>query len=159
MYVGNSIHENTLEIGHEFQDFVVEKLINELGISISIFQSKKYQFTKGESLQGVEIKYDARSTGDCTYKECKATNNVGIEVAEKSNKNNFNWIKSGIYRLDNSWLYIVGNYQNIWVFGKKHLVLMHQSEKYKEIQTLPTLKTMLLPIEDADKYCLKKICF
>lgn len=158
MYVGNSTHENTLEIGHEFQDFVVEKLINELGISISIFQSKKYQFTKGESLQGVEIKYDARSTGDCTYKECKATNNVAIEVAEKSNKNNFNWIRSGIYRLDNSWLYIVGNYQNIWVFGKKHLVLMHQSGKYKEIQTLPTLKTMLLPIEYADKYCLKKIC-
>lgn len=157
MYQGNTTHQNTLEIGHEFQDFVVEKLIIELGISISIFQSKKYQFNKGESLQGVEIKYDARSTGDCTYKECKATGNVGIEVAEKTNKNLNYWVKSGIYRLDNSWLYIVGNYQNIWVFGKKHLVLMHQKNIFKEIETLPTIKTMLLPIKEADKYCLKKI--
>jgi hypothetical protein len=148
-----------LEIGHEFQDFVIEKLIKELGIAISIFQSKKYQFNKGESLQGVEIKYDARSTGDCTYKECKKTGNVGIEVAEKTNKDNVNWVNSGIYRLDNSWLYIVGNYDCIWVFGKKHLILMHQKNIYKEYATLPTMKTMLLPIEDADKYCLKKIVF
>lgn len=152
-------YNEQLEIGHEFQDFVIEKLIKELGIAISIFQSKKYQFNKGESLQGVEIKYDARSTGDCTYKNCTPTNNVGIEVAEKTNKNNENWIPSGIYRLDNSWLYIVGNYHCIWVFGKKHLMLMHQSNIYNQITTLPTMKTMLLPIEVADKYCLKKIIF
>jgi hypothetical protein len=42
----------------------------------------------GESLQGYEIKYDARSTGDCTHGYCKATNNVAIEVYEKTNANN-----------------------------------------------------------------------
>lgn len=159
LYQGNSKHSNSLEIGHEFQDFVIEKLIHELGISVSIFQSKKYQYAKGESLQGVEIKYDSRSTGDCTYKPCQATNNVAIEVAEKTNKDKQYWVESGIYRLDNSWLYIVGNYHQIWVFGKNHLILMHKQNKYKELATLPTIKNMILPITDADKYCLKKIIF
>lgn len=157
MYKGNSHHDNSLEIGHEFQDFVVEILAKELGISISIFQSKKYQFNKGESMQGVEIKYDARSTGDCTYKDCSPTYNVAIEIAEKTNKHNEKWVDSGIYRLDNSWLYIVGNYKDIWVFGKRHLILMHKRGIFREAQTLPTIKTMLLPIEVADEYCLKKI--
>jgi hypothetical protein len=159
MYQGNNSYVNSLEIGHEFQDFVVEKLAKQLGISISIFQSKKYQFTEGETLQGVEIKYDSRSTGDCTYKECTPTGNVGIEVSEKSNKNNLNWIPSGIYRRDNTWLYIVGNYQNIWIFGKKDLILLHEKNIYNVCQTLPTIKTMLLPISEADKLCLKKLIF
>lgn len=159
LYAGNSVHSNSLEIGHEFQDFIVEKLIRELGISISIFQSKKYQFSKGESLQGVEIKYDARSTGDCTHYQCKPTGNVGIEIAEKSRADMYVWTQSGIYRLDNSWLYIVGNYDCAWVFSKKHLVLMHKTGKYREITSLPTMKTMLLPIEDADAYCAKKLIF
>lgn len=159
LYKGNSHHQNSLEVGHEFQDFIIEKLIKELGISISIFQSKKYQFNIGESLQGVEIKYDARSTGDCTYKNVSATNNVAIEVAEKSKAEIIGWSKSGIYRNDNSWLFIVGNYDCAWLFAKSHLLLMHQSKKYKEIQSLPTLRSMLLPINVADCYCAKKLIF
>ena len=159
LYQGNNVHNNSLEIGHEFQDFIVERLIKDMGISVSIFQSKKYQFSKGESLQGVEIKYDARSTGDCTYYKCTPTGNVGIEIAEKSRAELYKWSESGIYRLDNSWLYIVGNYDCAWVFSKKHLVLMHKTGKYKEISTLPTLRSMLLPINDADAYCAKKLIF
>ncbi len=159
MYNGNNTHDNSLEIGHEYQDFIVEKFMDQLGISISLFQSKKYQFNVGESLQGVEIKYDARSTGDCTYYECSSTGNVAIEVAEKSNPQNQIWVKSGIYRLDNSWLYVVGNYQMAWVFAKSILILLHKSNKYRTVQTLPTIKNMLLPIEVADKYCAKKILF
>lgn len=155
----NIIYNKNLNIGHEFQDFVVEKLAKELGVSVSIFQSKKYQFNRGESLQGVEIKYDARSTGDCTYKESVATWNIGIEVAEKTNSNNYNWIDSGIYRLDNSWIYIIGNYHQIWIFGKKDLIRFHKENKYYVRETLPTIKTMLMPVEDADEYCLKKLVF
>lgn len=158
-YAGNTYHTNTLEIGQEFQDFIVERMAKDMGISISLYQSKKYQFDKGESLQGVEIKYDARSTGDCTYKQCKASGNVAIEVAEKSKPSMPSFTPSGIYRRDNTWLYIVGNYQCAWVFSKKTLQLMHASGIYNIAQTLPTLQTMLLPIADADKYCSKKLVF
>lgn len=155
-YKGNSIHKNSLEVGHEFQDYVVEILTKHKGLSISIYQSKKYQFSKGESLQGIEIKYDSRSTGDCTYNKCTATNNVAIEVAEKTNINLSDFTPSGIYRRDNTWLYIVGNYHQFWAFGKKHLILLHKKGNYKTIQTLPTILTMLIPLKVADEYCLFK---
>lgn len=160
MYSKNSIHEDSLSIGQEFQDFIVEKALQELGIAISVFQSKKYQYAKGESLQGIEIKYDARSTGDNTYYKCIATNNVAIEIAEKSNANNHKYIPSGIYRQDNSWLYIVGNYDCAWIFAKTILILLHKSSTVQyRVNKLPTLISMLLPIEHADKYCAKKLIF
>ena len=160
MYSQNSVHKDPLNIGQEYQDFIVEQSAKELGITISIFQSKKYQFARGESLQGVEIKYDARSTGDCTYYECTATNNVAIEIAEKTNANNYTYCPSGIYRDDNSWLYIVGNYDCAWIFAKTTLILLHKAAtKPYRINELPTLKSMLLPISHADKYCAKKLTF
>lgn len=160
MYSKNSIHKDPLNIGQEFQDFIVEKASQELGITISVFQSKKYQYAKGESLQGVEIKYDARSTGDSTYYECIATNNVAIEIAEKTSANNRDYIPSGIYRQDNSWLYIVGNYDCAWIFAKTILILLHKSRMAQyRVNELPTLVSMLLPIAHADKYCAKKLIF
>lgn len=158
-YKGNCVHTDSLQIGQEYQDFIIEYLCKNLGISISIFQSKKYQYNIGETVQGVEIKYDARSTGDCTYKECKATGNVGIEVAEKSRASNDNFVSSGIYRNDNTWMYIVGNYHCAWIFSKSILKILHKSDKYKTIDTLPTMRSMLLPIDEADKYCAKKLIF
>lgn len=158
-YTGNCSHDDTLNIGHEFQDYIIEYLCTKLGISISIFQSKKYQYKIGETVQGVEIKYDARSTGDCTYKECSASGNVGIEVAEKTKASNNNFVPSGIYRNDNTWLYIVGNYHQAWIFSKSILKVLHESGKYKTKETLPTIKTMLLPIISADKFCAKKLIF
>lgn len=158
-YEGNCIHSDTLNIGQEYQDYIVEYLSKNMGIAISLFQSKKYQYKIGETVQGVEIKYDARSTGDCTYNECKPSGNVGIEVAEKTKASNNNFIDSGIYRNDNTWLYIVGNYHCAWIFSKNLLRILHNSGKYKTIATLPTIKTMLLPIKDADKYCAKKLIF
>lgn len=159
MYENNNIHNDSLQIGMEFQDFVVSKLIKELGMPITLYGSKKFQFNYGENFQGVEIKYDARSTGDKTYYDNEATNNVAIEIMEKSDKNKLNWIPSGIYRNDNSWLYIVGNYNQFWIFGKSILKLLHESDKYRTAQTLPTIKTMLLPLCEADKFCLKKMTF
>jgi hypothetical protein len=113
MYEGNNKHKDSFEIGLEFQDYIITLLIKDHGIVIQPYSSKKYQFEIGESLQGYEIKYDARSTGDCTHGYCKATNNVAIEVDEKTNANNENWVKSGIFREDNTTHYLIGNYHRM----------------------------------------------
>ena len=155
----HSIHNNSLEVGQEFQDFIVEQLCLQAGVAVSIFQSKKYQYTRGESLQGVEIKYDARSTGCNKYRECKASGNVAIEVAEKARASNPIFAPSGIYRKDNTWLYVVGNYHQAWIFGKQTLIRAHKSGRYRTIPTLPTIQTMLLPIKVADVICEKKLLF
>lgn len=148
----NSGHKDSFEIGNQFQDFVCIELAKD-GIILQNINSKKFQYETGENLQGFEIKYDARCTGD---NNTVATNQLSIEIAEKTKEVNSNYVPSGIYRGDNSWMYIQGNYNMFWIFPKKLLVLLHKMKKYKEHE-LPTIKKYYLPINDADKYCAKKI--
>ena len=138
-------YKNMLEKGLEYQDYVTEVLIKELGISLSSYSSKSYQQTKGENKQGFEIKFDDR------YKE---TGNIYIEVEEKSDPNNLYFVKSGIYRNDNTWLYLIGNYDEIFIFSKNHLQLMHRAANYRIVET-KTSKGFLVPKKDAKKYCVK----
>ena len=148
----NSGHLDSLEVGNEFQDFVCIELSKQNFI-IQNINIKKYQYNVGENLQGFEIKYDARCTGD---KGTIPTNQLSIEIAEKTKSSNLNYVPSGIYREDNSWLYIHGNYMMFWIFSKTMLKLLHKSGRYKEHE-IPTIKKFYLPILDADKYCAKKV--
>jgi hypothetical protein len=151
----NSGHKDSFEIGNEFQDFVCIEMAKD-GIILQNINSKKFQYETGENLQGFEIKYDSRCTGCNTDKP--PTNRLSIEIAEKTNANNHSFVSSGIYRGDNAWIYIIGNYMNFWIFSIKHLRLMHKKGMYKEDE-MPTIRKFYIPIEDADKYCLKKYVF
>jgi len=124
-----------LEKGLQFQDFITDVLIKELGISLSTYNSKKFQYLKGENKQGFEIKFDDKF---------KITKNIYIEIAEKSNPKNYEYVKSGIYRNDNTWLYLIGDYECIYIFSKKHLQLMHNMNKYKLVKT-STSQGFLVP--------------
>ena len=148
----NSGHIDSFEVGNEFQDFVCIELAKQ-GIILQNINSKKFQFNVGENLQGFEIKYDARCTGD---RGTTATNQLSIEIAEKTRADNSKFVPSGIYRNDNSWLYIQGNFKTFWIFSKKLLILLHRSGRYKEHE-LPTIKKFYLPMEDADRFCAKKV--
>ena len=150
--IENSGHNDSFEVGNEFQDFVCIELAKE-GIILQNINSKKFQYETGENLQGFEIKYDARCTGD---KNTIATNQLSIEIAEKTNAHNISYIDSGIYRNDNSWLYVQGNYMMFWIFAKKVLQLLHKSRRYSEHE-LPTIKKFYLSLVEADKYCAKKV--
>lgn len=134
-----------LEAGLEFQDFVMTKLIEHLGINLTQYSSKKYQFTVGENKQGIEIKFDDKY---------ETTGNLYIEIAEKSNKNNLNFVDSGIYREDNTWLYIIGNYCVLYIFSKKYLVYLHKKKIFREVE-IPTSKGFLIDKKNAEKYTLK----
>lgn len=140
-------YDECLQKGLEFQDFIATVLIKEIGIPLSSLSSKKFQYSVGENLQGIEIKFDDK---------LKNTGNVYIEVKEKSNPKNKNYVDSGIFRSDNSWLYIIGDYNCIYIFGKQFLKLLYNSKRYREITT-DTSIGFLINSSDADKYCLKKI--
>jgi hypothetical protein len=157
MYEGNSKHKDSLQVGQDFEDFVVKEIEERYGYRIHVYRTKDEQFNIGESKEGFEIKYDARSTGDCTYGECSPTGYVAIEVAEKTSPSQECWVDSGIYRNDNSIWYVVGNYQRLWIFSKKKLKDMYRSGKYKTVKTKETLKTMLIPIKEADVSSEKNI--
>ena len=114
-----------LEEAQEFEDFVYNLLYHE-GIPIVGFSSKKYQFAKGENMAGIEIKYDKR------YEE---TGNLYIETAEKRYPSNPEYAPSGINRGDNSWLYLIGDYNIIYIFPIKYLKSWENNFKAVEITT------------------------
>ena len=124
--------------GLEYQDFVMEKLY-ENGIPLISYSSKKYQVLKGENKAGIEIKNDQKF---------RTTGNFYIETDEKSNCNNKEYYPSGVFREDNTWLYILGDYEEIYVFSKKQLQLSYGNKSYKRVTT-PTSKGFLLPLDKA----------
>jgi hypothetical protein len=144
----NSGHKNSFEIGNEFQDFVCIELAKD-GIILQNINSKKFQFEKGENLQGFEIKFDNTHT---------KTKRLSIEIAEKRKGENINFVDSGIYRKDNTWLYIQGNYELFFIFPVNYLRQLHKSGRYKTDEyprDLPTIKKFYLPWSDCVKYCCK----
>ena len=139
-------YKEKLTEGLYFQDFVVEQLYN-IGLPIISYSSKEYQNLIGENKAGLEIKYDQKF---------RTTGNIYIEIAEKSNANNSNFINSGIYRSDNTWLYLIGDKITIFIFSKKLLVQLHKSKRFRLVE-IPTSKGFLLPLLDAEKYSAKII--
>lgn len=135
----NEYYNEHLQAGLEYQDFVIDQLLR-CGIFIGTYSSRKYQNEKGESASGIEIKYDGRM---------KETGNVFIEVMEKSDARIENFTRSGIFRKDNSWLYLVGDYDEAFLFSKRQLQTVYLSNveaknngrplwagvKFKEIAT------------------------
>jgi len=135
-----------LQAGLEFQDYVTNRLLDVLGVPLSTYQSKEWQ-KKGENRQGIEIKFDDK------FEE---TGNLYIETAEKTHPDNAVFIPSGIRRADNAWLYIIGNYKTLYIFGKSFLSQLWRTGKYPEVGNA-TSRGFLLNQEAAEKYCIKKI--
>lgn len=139
-------YKEQLSLSLEFQDFVADTLYHH-GIVIMNYGSKKYQIEKGENKIGCEIKND---------KKFRLTGNLWIELKEKSDPKNINYIESGINRVDNTWIYIIGDYNTLYIFGKKMLTFL--SKKFNEIENnTKTSIGFLLPVSDAEKYCEKRI--
>jgi|1_EtaG_2_1085319.scaffolds.fasta_scaffold05536_4 hypothetical protein len=139
-------YKTKLEGALLFQDFVVDILMSQLSFVVALYGSKAYQQSVGESRTGVEIKHDE--------KFCD-TGNLYIEIAEKSRPREGAYTTSGIYRDDNSWLWVIGDYDTLFIFGKRFLQLLHKSERYRTIENnTKTSRGFLLPREDAMKYCL-----
>ena len=135
-------HMNSLDLGAQFMDFVMETL-QKRGVILQPYTSKKKQFETGESLQGWEVKLDNRFID---------TGRLSIEIAEKSRRDIPVWTPSGIYRRDNTWIYIQGNFKKFYWFQKNFLLLLHRSGKYTEDEYNGTIKKFYLPIADAEKY-------
>lgn len=145
-------YKEKLEQGLEYQDFITELLMKELGLSISTYSSKIYQYKKGENRQGVEIKHDDR------YRQ---TGNLYIETHEKAHPDNPGYVISGILRDDNTWLYVIGDYSNVFIFAKKYLVKLfndNRTDVFRIVENnTKTSKGFLLSRKMAERYCIKYI--
>lgn len=137
---------STLQAGAEFVDFVTI-VMKYKGLYLQPLMSKKAQFQIGESIQGWEVKLDRRFT---------ETGHLHIEIAEKTRLSR-DWVPSGIYRDDNTWLYIQGNFEYFFIFPRKFLTMLHGTGRYKEYAPTATIRVFQLPLADAERYGEKVI--
>lgn len=107
-----------LKVGKEYQDFAAIEL-NKSGIIISLLTSEKYQRDYGESLAGIEIKFDGKT---------ETTGNLYFETHEKIRKENTIWAESGILRKDNTWIYGIGNYKVLYLISKNSLLRLYNKQ-------------------------------
>jgi hypothetical protein len=140
----NGYYQSKLDEGLEFQDVVTKELYLR-GIVVVGFSSRKYQNNEGENMLGAEIKRDGK------FRE---TGNLYIEVDEKSHPDKPTYTPSGIHRRDNSWLFVIGDERTIYIFSTKYLRMLE--DRYKHVEK-PTSHGFLMPLSDADKYCIRKI--
>ena len=116
-------------------------------INLTLYENLEDQYNIGETVQGYEIKYDAKY---------EITGNLYIEVSEKTHNNNEHYIDSGIYRSDNTHTWIIGNYKDVYTFKKNTLIQIHKNNLYfKEVKT-DTSQGMLLDKHLIEKYKLRK---
>lgn len=131
--------------GKDYEKFVRKILKDKVNILLDIYESSQDQIAIGESKQGFEIKLDRRISD---------TGNLSIEIAEKSKASNLRFIPSGIARGDNTWLYLQGNYDVLFIFSKKRLIqIAHEFT----LDILPTIQRFLMPIERAKTEAIKVI--
>lgn len=142
----NGYYAGKLEEGLEFQDIVTTALYQR-GIIVIGYASRRFQVSNGENMLGAEIKRDGK------FRE---TGRLYFETAEKSHPDKLNYTPSGIYREDNSWLYVIGDEKTIYIFSVKYLRMLEKQKSYLRIEK-PTSLGFVMPVPDADKYCIRKI--
>ena len=102
---------------------------------------------EGETAEGIEIKYDKRFA---------ETNRIYIETHEKTNPANREYVKSGIYREDNTKIWLIGDYVIWFLFSKAKLVWLDKLDPpflYRP-QATGTSIGFCLPVKNAMRLCL-----
>lgn len=136
-----SYEENKM-LGGDYEDFIRSVLKERYNYTLHPYTTEEGQYKYGENKEGIEIKNDLIM---------ERTRRIWIEVAEKTNKDNLEFVPSGIYRGDNSRRYLIGNYQEIYIFKIEVLRQAYQNGDYYMLKANPTSKGFLLTIEQAER--------
>ena len=148
-------YRKLLEEAWEFQDFICAECAK-IGIFIHCFQSKQYQ-NQGEGITGIEIKLDKKME----------SGNLYIEFCEKKTATNKDYANSGVFRDDNTWLWIIGDYKKVFFFSHaqlKQVVKETQTGKYpfRQVENRTgTSHGILLPIShpEVERLIIRTIVF
>jgi hypothetical protein len=99
-------------------------------------------YHRGENRLGVEFKYDHR---------WRDTGNFYIETAEKARPRQGDYVPAGIFRNDNTWLWVQGDRDEVWVFYKHKLMALNADRRF-ERRSSATSEGYLLPLSIAVEY-------
>jgi len=134
----NDYYQKQLAAGQEYQDFIADQLWDLRKWRVQNYTSARYQLTKGENSQGLEIKHDTLM---------KKTGNLYIEISECADPYHPHF-PSGIYA-GHSICYLIGDYERAFLFYTDLLQNIHRRQLYRTI-SIPrtTSRGFLLPIKD-----------
>jgi len=135
--LGKTQTEINRKNGEKFEEFCAEIIKQKEGIIVHPHRTKESQLL-GENDEGFEMKYDRVSL---------KTTNLYIEYAEKNDPKNLYWVCSGILRNDNTKIYYIGNYNEIYRIPKSVLLEFYKNAKELGLtfKKKPTSKAFLLP--------------
>lgn len=134
--------KKTDDMGNKYAQYVHKLFAVEWGIPeymVKPFETKDEQCDIGENRFGLEIKYDEKSI---------KSKNIYIEIAEKSVPSRETYTRSGIYRVDNSWLFLIGNYDIYYVFYIDYIRKMNTERNWARVET-STSQGFLMPHKQA----------
>jgi hypothetical protein len=138
-----------LQKGYEFESFIMDWFSKQKNINLSHYTLLKEQIEKGENRQGIEIKNDQRFT---------ETGNLFISV-----ERDYGYAKyeSGIYK-NQSWLYVIGNEDEFYIFAIKHLKQYYEFNKPALFNGFTSVKSgidkgFLLSKKQAERICIEKV--
>lgn len=150
-------YNNCFNKGVKYQDWIIDQLRKTNPCLIIIpYNSINYQYSNGESATGIEIKFD---------EQIQKYGNLYIETHEKTNQNISEYHESGIFRKDNTYLWLIGDYNEAFLFGKNHLQqIFKATNMWKKLGVVkretPTSKGFTLPKENAKNgICIKHFIF
>ncbi|MBT9158874.1 MAG: hypothetical protein DDT26_00122 [Dehalococcoidia bacterium] len=127
--------------GLQFEQYVYEWLEVHRGTRIKPCDSEYLQIQVGENYFGLEIKLD---------RNFRKTGNLFIETEERRTTDK-RYYPSGIYRIDNSWLYGIGDFDGLYVFDKvrlrKYVDIAKIKGRHRFVEiAMKTSVGMLLPL-------------
>jgi hypothetical protein len=135
--------------GLEFESYIMDWFCTQKNINLSHYTLLKEQINKGENRQGIEIKNDQR------FQE---TGNLFISVERDYGYTKY---ESGIYK-NQSWLYVIGNENEFYIFATKHLKQYYEHNKPQLFDGFKSIKNgidkgFLLSKKQAERICIEKI--
>ena len=155
--IGGNYYNDKLFQGNWYEDYVYVKLEEKLKIKIEGCDTKRKQQNIGENHLGWEIKFDDNY---------KTTGNLFIEYCEKKDKDQTEWMRSGVLKTyDNSWLYLIGNEKVLYFFTFKDLRTAFDSvdkkgdpaHERKQSRVGTSWGFLLKGQEEINKYALKTL--
>jgi hypothetical protein len=138
-----------LVIGQDYEDFVVPVLWAR-GWPTYVYRSKEAQWACGESLNNIEVKLD---------NGFRKSGRLFIETRERrSADGSSEWRRSGIYDEHNPRLYVIGDYETVYVLGVRWLrAIADRLESGSFPKDAPTAECVFLPLNLAEKYAVDVI--
>lgn len=145
----DSREKSSFAVGIAYQEKIAEFLLRVKNFEIHYYDKKDDQYTKGESQEGIEIKFD---------KWIPKSNRISIEVGEKTSLRCPVFSPSGILRNDNTKFYIQGYDDIAWMFRKSDLQKYFRERNPIIIDNNPpTIQKFYLSTVQADKLCVSKL--